>query len=102
MAADESRRILLVDDNLDSARTLGRLLELWGHEVHVAHYGTQGFEEAAGRSARTCHLLDIGLPGIDGYEIVRRLRPYATPDVLAMIALTGYGQDDDRRASAAL
>ena len=90
------RRILVVDDHADSARTLARVLELWGHEVRVAHSGPDGIAEAAARPPDLI-LLDIGLPGMDGYEVARRLRALAAPASMALVALTGYGQDEDRR-----
>ncbi len=92
------RRILVVDDNVDSAESLGTLLRLKGHDVQIAHGG-----EAALAAARAYPpevvLLDIGMPGLDGYEVARRLRKEDGCDQVLLIALTGYGQDDDRRRS---
>jgi PAS domain S-box-containing protein len=92
------RRILVVDDNEDSAESLGTLLRLKGHDVQIAHEG-----EAALAAARAYRpevvLLDIGMPGLDGYAVARRLRQEDGCDQVLLIALTGYGQDDDRRRS---
>ena len=92
------RRVLVVDDLVDSARTLGRLIGLMGHEVQVAHDGPSALEAA--RDFRPDFvLLDIGLPGMDGYEVARQLnREGADPDRV-LIALTGYGQQSDRESS---
>lgn len=96
--AGDSRRVLVVDDNVDAARSLAMLLTAWGHEASLAHDGPAALAEAA-RLAPDVVLLDIGLPRMDGYEVARRLR--ATPEGagLLLIALTGYGQDEDRRRS---
>jgi signal transduction histidine kinase/ActR/RegA family two-component response regulator len=88
------RSILVVDDNAIAAEALGRLLELRGHEVHIAHNGTEAI--AAARQFRPqIIILDIGLPDIDGYEVARLVQEeknYAP----ALIALTGYGQPQDK------
>jgi PAS domain S-box-containing protein len=95
--ARAARRILLVDDNLDLADLLSDELSRAGHDVTVAHDGPAALE-AAGRVAPDIVLLDIGLPGIDGYEVARRLRHrFGAAPVL--VALTGYGQEEDRRLS---
>lgn len=89
-------RVLVVDDNLHAAESLGMLLKLWGHESSLAHDGREALEIAAACDPEVI-LLDIGLPAVDGYEVARRLR--ASPqfrDVL-LVAMTGYGQDEDRR-----
>ncbi|HEY3414818.1 MAG TPA: PAS domain-containing protein [Armatimonadota bacterium] len=92
------RRILLVEDNLDVARTLAEILELWGYEVQLAHDG-----QAALALARTSDadvvLMDIGLQGIDGYEVARSLRENHLLPKATLVALTGYGQEDDQRRS---
>ncbi len=91
-------RVLVVEDNVYAAKSFATLLRLDGHEVQIANDGLAGVE-----TARTFHpsvlLLDIGLPGIDGYEVARRLR--ASPDFahVQIIAMTGYGQLEDRRRS---
>jgi len=92
------RRILVVDDNTDAARTLARLLRFEGHEVTTAHDGLMALEAASTHHPEII-LLDIGLPKMDGYEVMRRVRLQpATKDCL-VIALTGYGQENDRRMS---
>jgi CheY-like chemotaxis protein len=89
---------LLVDDNVDSANGLAKVLRLWGCVVHSAH---DGFE--ALRQAPSIHpdvvLLDIGLPGLDGYAVARALRQEAHLSDTMLVALTGYGQEEDQRRS---
>jgi CheY-like chemotaxis protein len=92
-------RVLIVDDNTDAAESLAMLLRLWGHVVYMAHDGL-----AALAMARTylpeVVLLDLGLPGMDGYEVARQLRAagrVGSPGGPALWALTGYGQEEDRR-----
>ncbi len=89
-------RILVVDDNVDSADSLALLLELGGHEVRTAHDGPRALEAARAFQPRVV-LLDIGLPGMNGYEVARHLRELPEAGRALLIALTGYGQDDDRR-----
>jgi two-component system CheB/CheR fusion protein len=91
-------RILVVDDNVDGAMSLGIVLRLWGHEVQVAHDGFRALEEADRRRFDVA-VLDIGLPGLDGYEVARRLRRRPGWAKTLLIAITGYGQNDDRRRS---
>jgi PAS domain S-box-containing protein len=88
------RRILVVDDNIDAREALARLLEIAGHEVYQAGDGPGGLEEAS-RSRPDVAIVDIGLPGMNGFEVARRLKSGA-PN-LRLIALTGYGQGDHRR-----
>jgi CheY-like chemotaxis protein len=90
------RRILLVEDNTDARETLRDLLELHGHEVHEAASGPDGIEKAL-RLRPDLSLIDIGLPGLDGYEVARRIRASAEGHALQLVALTGYGQPEDRR-----
>jgi signal transduction histidine kinase/DNA-binding response OmpR family regulator len=89
------RKILLVEDLPDVARTLGRLLRLVGHEVTLAADGHQALA-ALSNYRPDFVLLDIGLPGMDGYEVARAIRRLPVADSLVIVALTGYGQDDDR------
>jgi CheY-like chemotaxis protein len=90
-------RILVVDDSRDSAESLCKLLRLGGHEVLVAHEGELALHLAAtGQPAVV--LLDIGLPGMDGYEVCRRLRQSGLANAL-IVAMTGYGLERDRRRS---
>jgi signal transduction histidine kinase len=94
------RRILIVEDNDDARQMLRHLLELSGHEVHEAANGTAGLERALVLRPDVV-LIDLGLPGLDGYEVARRLRASGRKEVV-LIAVTGYGQREDRlRASAA-
>ena len=89
-------RVLLVEDNLDAAESLGELLRIWGHEVAMAHDGAAALGAVLEIRPEVV-LLDIGLPGMDGYEVASRLR--ATPGLagLRLVAITGYGQESDRR-----
>ena len=93
-----SRRILIVEDNRDAREALRILLGLAGHEVHEAQDGPSGVETAA-RLKPDLALIDIGLPGIDGYEVARRIRATETERGARMrlIAISGYGQPEDRR-----
>jgi CheY-like chemotaxis protein len=93
------RRLLVVDDSRDSADTLARLLRRLGHEVEVAYEGPSACEAAVALTPDMV-LLDIGLPGMDGYEVARRLRTEPSLDGLYLVALTGYGSESDRRKSA--
>jgi PAS domain S-box-containing protein len=97
-AALEPLRVLVVEDNADTNAVLAELLRLWGHQVEVLHEGTNAAERAS-RFRPQAVLLDIGLPGMDGYEVARALR--ATPETAhaRLIALTGYGQAEDLRRS---
>jgi PAS domain S-box-containing protein len=95
----EPRSVLVVDDNRDAATSLSMLLELSGHAVRTAYDGTQALELAAQQHPDIV-LLDIGLPGITGYEVCRRLRQQPGGVDMVIIALTGWGQDADRRKSA--
>jgi len=90
-------RILVVDDSRDAAESLSKLLRLGGHEVMVAHEAEHALHLAATQQPGVV-LLDIGLPGMDGYEICRRLRQGGLPHAL-IVAMTGYGLERDRRRS---
>ncbi|HEX5048121.1 MAG TPA: ATP-binding protein [Gammaproteobacteria bacterium] len=95
LRAGPKRKILVVDDNEDAANTLASLLALDGHDVETAYSGTQALDRV--RAFRPgVVLLDIGLPGIDGYEVARRIRAEHANDGARLIAITGYGQDTDR------
>jgi PAS domain S-box-containing protein len=91
-------RILIVDDNADTLRGMAKLLKLLGHEVATAHDGPSGLE-AARNFRPNVVLLDIGLPGMNGYEIAPLLRREEYGDKLRIIAISGYGQEEDRRRS---
>ncbi len=93
------RRILIVDDNEDAANSLAMVLGSDGHAVETAYSGEQAIEQA--RSFRPDFvLLDIGLPGLDGYEVARRIRALSDSQHVRLIALTGYGQESDRQRAA--
>jgi two-component system CheB/CheR fusion protein len=89
-------RVLLVEDNVDAAESLVLLLEVLGHRVRVVHDGAKALEVAEANPPDVM-LIDIGLPGIDGYEVARRVRRYPELRNVVLIALTGYGRDEDRR-----
>ena len=97
-AAGAPRRILVVDDNRDSADSLGLLLELQGHETRVAYDGLAAVEEAE-RFVPEVLLLDLGLPKLSGVEVCRRIRAAAWGRAMTIVALTGWGQEKDRRRS---
>jgi signal transduction histidine kinase/DNA-binding response OmpR family regulator len=98
--ADERtpRRILIVDDHPDVARSLARLLRLSGHEVKTALNGPDALAELADYRPQVV-LLDIGLPGMDGYQVARAIRNHPGTESTLLIALTGYGQQEDFRRS---
>jgi CheY-like chemotaxis protein len=100
MSAPEmgGRRVLVVDDNHDSAETIAMLVELWGHQVRVVHSGPAALAEAPAWLPGVV-LLDIGLPGLDGYEVARRMRQDPALAGVMLVAMTGYGQERDRRLS---
>jgi signal transduction histidine kinase len=95
-----ARRILVVEDNLDAAEAMRLLLAQLGHHVASATSGGEAIEVAR-RFRPDVVLLDIGLPGIDGYEVARRLRTFEETRGARMIAVTGYGQPSDRERSSA-
>ena len=93
-----AQRILVVDDNVDCANSLGMLLRISGHSVETAYCGSRALELAA-RTPPNIVFLDIGLPGMNGYEVARRLRQIDRRKDLLLVAVSGYGQDGDRRQS---
>ncbi|MFO1434017.1 MAG: PAS domain-containing protein [Candidatus Competibacteraceae bacterium] len=93
-------RILVVDDNIDAAESVAMLLELEGYEVRTVHTGAAALALAPDFQPRVI-LLDLGLPGMDGYEVARRLRANPATQAVKLIALTGYGQAEDRQRSQA-
>jgi signal transduction histidine kinase/CheY-like chemotaxis protein len=95
-ARPSSRRVLLADDNVDFATSLGELLRAHGHEVRVVHDGEAALETAA-RFEPHVAFLDIGMPKIHGYELARRLRAQPATARCVLVAVTGWGQEDDRR-----
>jgi CheY-like chemotaxis protein/two-component sensor histidine kinase len=93
--AAQALRVMIVDDNKDAAETLGMLVESLGHEARVMHDPAQAL--AAVEDAQfNAFVLDIGLPGMDGYTLARRLRAHPNGAAATLIALTGYGSADDR------
>jgi signal transduction histidine kinase len=95
-AQSTPRRILVIEDNQDAAETLRDILELVGHTVEIAFSGQAGVE-AARRIHPEVVLCDIGLPGMDGYAVARALRQDPATAAIHLVALSGYGQDEDRR-----
>jgi len=93
-----AKRILVVDDNVDAAITLELLLKSLGHETCVVHDGLQAIRMAIEFRPEVV-LLDIGMPGLDGYEVARRLRTLTRERPLRIIAITGWGQEADRTRS---
>ena len=87
--------VLLIEDNVDARDALRVLLELDGYDVEAAGDGPQGIEIARAKTPAVA-LIDIGLPGMDGYEVARRLRTLAGPRCY-LVALTGYSDPEDRR-----
>jgi PAS domain S-box-containing protein len=92
------QRILVVDDNIDAAESLGALLRCLGAEVMIVHDGPAALEVLQTQKPATV-VLDIGMPGMDGYELARRVRATPLGTDLTLIALTGWGNDEDRRRS---
>lgn len=92
------RRVLVVDDNQDFAAGLKTLLEARGHHVYLAHDGPEGIREAQHHHPDVV-VLDIGLPGLDGHEVARRLRRLEGLSGIRLIALTGYGTEESLRRS---
>lgn len=98
MASAIPRRILVVDDNIDSAESLTLLLEITGHDVRMANDGLEAVEVAAVFRPEVI-LLDIGLPRLNGYEAAREIRQQPWGKNMTLIALTGWGQEEDRQRS---
>jgi len=94
-----THRILIVEDNPDARETMRLLLELSGHRVQLAEDGEAGLDLAL-RTHPDVALIDLGLPGLDGYELARRLRAAPEAASIRLVALTGYGQPEDRRRAA--
>ncbi len=92
----EGRRVLVVDDNSDAAESLALLLQSAGAEVHTANDGPAGLA-AVRRFLPHAVLLDLGMPGMDGFEVARRLRAEPGLAGLVLVALTGWGQEEDRK-----
>ena len=91
-------RVLLVDDNVDTVLSFSMLIEAHGHDVRTAHDGLAAVQAAIDYRPDVA-LLDIGLPGLNGYEVAKRIRQHSNLENVVLVALTGYGQDSDREAS---
>jgi signal transduction histidine kinase len=98
IGASKTCRVLVVDDNVDSAESLSVVLALEGHKTKTAHDGPSALELARAFRPQVT-LLDLGLPGMSGYEVARELRKQPGGRKAKLIALTGYGQEEDRRKS---
>ena len=94
-----TRRVLVVDDNVDSADSLAELLRVWGHEAKAVHNGSEALAVAP-RFRPEVAILDIGMPDISGFDLACQLRQRSELDGTMFVALTGYGQEEDRRRSA--
>jgi CheY-like chemotaxis protein len=91
--------MLVVDDNVDSAECMALLFRLSGYEVQLAHDGQTALDTALAFQPQVI-LLDLGLPGLDGYEVASRLRAWPQMQKTVLIALTGYGRAEDHQLSA--
>ena len=99
-AATAGRRILIVDDNIDAADSLGIMLSYSGHEVRVVYSGRDALQ-TAGQFAPDAMILDLGMPEMDGYAVARAVRSDPLLRTVRLIALSGYAQEEDRRRTAA-
>ncbi len=95
-----SKRILVADDNRDGAETMSMLLQLSGHEVYLAHSGAEALDVAR-RERPDIAVLDIGMPDLNGYEVAERIRHEAWGESIKLIAVTGWGQAEDKRRALA-
>ncbi|MFM0554699.1 ATP-binding protein [Paraburkholderia sediminicola] len=91
--------VLVVDDNVDAAQTLAEILEMWGHRAHVAHDAQGALEVIAAARPRVA-LLDIGLPGTNGYDLARAIRALPDTHRMVLVAVTGYGDASARQQSS--
>jgi len=96
----KQRRVLVADDNRDAGETLAMLLRLDGHEVHVALDGLEAVEVFT-RVQPDVAILDIGMPGLSGHEVARRIRDCGGEQPVTLIAVTGWGQKADKDRAAA-
>jgi CheY-like chemotaxis protein len=97
--ANRGFRILVVDDNPDAALSLAMMLSIMGHETRTAHDGESAVETAESFLPEVV-LLDIGLPKLNGYEVAQRIRQHPWGASMFLIAVTGWGQDEDRQRSS--
>src|SRR6266568_1355502 len=93
------RRVLVIEDNLDAAETLGELLSLAGHEVETAHDGADGLRKALSFNPEVV-LCDIGLPGMNGYDVARAMRAAPALASAVLVAVTGYALPEDQKRAA--
>jgi CheY-like chemotaxis protein/two-component sensor histidine kinase len=94
-----SKRVLIADDNLDAAESLQLWLQLSGHDVRIAPHGIEALK-VAGEFKPDVALLDLGMPGLSGFDVARRIREAPWGSGIVLVALTGWSQDEDRRKSA--
>jgi CheY-like chemotaxis protein len=99
-APSVSRRVLIADDNRDAGESLAALLRMDGHEVTVVHNGQEALSAFSAVQPEVA-LLDIGMPGLNGYEVARRVRQGSLGRAVTLIAVTGWGQDRDKAQSLA-
>ena len=95
-----AKRVLIADDNRDGAETLGLYLEMQGHEIHYAHSGGETLSVMAAVKPEV-GVIDIGMPDMTGYEVAQRIRHQAWGERITLIALTGWGQENDKRRALA-
>ena len=95
---EQPLRVLVVEDNKDTASTLGVILKLWGHEIEIAYNGHAGLN-AARQFRPDVVLLDIELPGLDGYEVAKAMRQVPELDQTTVVAISGFGQPEDQARS---
>ena len=96
VSGEAPTRILIADDNRDAAASLATLLSLDGHDTRVANDGEEALHEAEAFRPHIA-LLDIGMPRINGYEVARRIRAAPWGEAMLLVALTGWGQAEDKR-----
>jgi CheY-like chemotaxis protein len=95
-----SRRVLIADDNHDGAAMLAMLFEMDGHEMHLAHDGAEAFEVIS-RVRPQIAILDIGMPGLNGYELAARIRAQPWGEKMMLVAVTGWGSEEHKQATRA-
>lgn len=98
LTATSRQRILVADDNRDAAISLGMMLQIMGHDIRTVHNGIDAVEAAAAFRPGVA-LLDIGMPGLNGYDACRRIRRQPGGEAMVLIAITGWGSDDDKQRS---
>jgi CheY-like chemotaxis protein len=96
--SSRSLRILVVDNDIDVADTMAMVLKLKGHQVHIAYGGEQALADAPGFGAQLI-LLDIGMPGLNGYEVCKRFREHPATSETMIVAVTAWGNKEDRLRS---